>query len=56
MRRRNGRRYTAAAFTDIRCVKSKRVDGISYHYCDGRWYERVFENGEVIWIEVVNPG
>ncbi len=54
-RRNGGRSYTVTEFTAIKCTKSERVNGVSYHYCDGAWFEKVFEGGEVRWVEVERP-
>ena len=53
----NGRRYTVAEWNDadMDCGKVERVDGVSYFYCDGAWWEKVFEGGAVTWVEVQKP-
>ena len=55
-RRRGGRRVAVADWGDLDCTKSERVDGVTYHYCDGTWWEKVMDGGEAVWVEVENPG
>ena len=54
-RRSGGRVYTVSEFSDLNCGRVERVDGVSYFNCDGAWFEKVFESGEVRWVEVDKP-
>jgi hypothetical protein len=54
-RRRNGRSYTVVQFEEINCDRVERVEGTSYFYCDGAWFEKVFVSGQVMWVEVEKP-
>jgi hypothetical protein len=42
-------------FEELSCGKTETVDGVKYLYCDGAWYEKVMEGGEVVWVEVERP-
>ena len=55
MRVRGGRRIAVADWGDMDCVRSERVDGVSYFYCDGSWWEKVYEGGDVSWVQVDKP-
>jgi len=54
-RRRGGRRIAVADWGDLNCTKSLTVEGTTYHYCDGTWWEKVMDGSEVYWVEVEKP-
>jgi hypothetical protein len=54
-RRKNGRRVAAADWDQSKCVQSQAVGTVTYLRCDGAWWERVYEGGDVVWVEVVRP-
>lgn len=54
VRRRNGRRIAASRWT-YRCTKSLEVDGATYRYCDGTWWEKVMDGSRIYWVEVEKP-
>ncbi len=39
----------------MNCSKTERVDGVSYFYCDGTWWEKVIDGGDVFWVQVDKP-
>ncbi len=54
-RRRNAQVIYVSDWQGMNCTKTERVDGVSYFYCKGSWWEKVYDGGDVYWVQVDKP-
>ena len=54
--RRAGRALTRSAYLSLSCTSDIIiVSGITYYRCDSTWYRRAHQDGDVVYIVVVQP-
>ena len=53
--RRVGRAAYITSLTDCVDHRTFDADGVTYYYCDDVWYERVVQDGEVVYTVTDDP-